>query len=269
MAAAATLGGVTLDRMSCFTLTSTDGAARAGVLHTAHGDVPTPAFMPVGTKATVKSRRPRRAARARRADRARQHVPPALPPGRRADRRARRPARVHGAGTGRSSPTPAASRSSRCATRCSRPTTTASRSARSTTARPSASRRSSRRGSRQRLGSDVAMCLDICPPAGVAARRARGRRAPHDALGASASATCRARPGSSASRSRRAASTPSCAALVSEELVAARLRRLRDRRPQRRRGARRRCSTRPTRAAVVPARRRSRATSWASATRRA
>ena len=41
--------------MSAFTLAATDGAARAGVLHTAHGDVPTPAFMPVGTKATVKS----------------------------------------------------------------------------------------------------------------------------------------------------------------------------------------------------------------------
>ncbi|MBV8480034.1 MAG: tRNA guanosine(34) transglycosylase Tgt [Actinobacteria bacterium] len=41
--------------MSCFTLAATDGAARAGVLHTAHGDVPTPAFMPVGTKATVKT----------------------------------------------------------------------------------------------------------------------------------------------------------------------------------------------------------------------
>jgi len=38
-----------------FTIEATDGAARAGVLHTAHGDVPTPAFMPVGTKATVKS----------------------------------------------------------------------------------------------------------------------------------------------------------------------------------------------------------------------
>ncbi len=37
-----------------FTVTATDGAARAGVLRTAHGDVPTPAFMPVGTKATVK-----------------------------------------------------------------------------------------------------------------------------------------------------------------------------------------------------------------------
>ncbi|MBN1424871.1 tRNA guanosine(34) transglycosylase Tgt [Candidatus Fermentibacteria bacterium] len=31
-----------------------DGPARAGVLHTAHGDVPTPVFMPVGTQATVK-----------------------------------------------------------------------------------------------------------------------------------------------------------------------------------------------------------------------
>jgi queuine tRNA-ribosyltransferase len=39
---------------SPFTLTATDGPARAGVLRTAHGDVPTPAFMPVGTKATVK-----------------------------------------------------------------------------------------------------------------------------------------------------------------------------------------------------------------------
>jgi queuine tRNA-ribosyltransferase len=38
-----------------FEVTATDGAARAGLLRTAHGDVPTPAFMPVGTKGTVKS----------------------------------------------------------------------------------------------------------------------------------------------------------------------------------------------------------------------
>jgi queuine tRNA-ribosyltransferase len=38
-----------------YTLHAADGAARAGVVHTAHGDVPTPAFMPVGTKATVKT----------------------------------------------------------------------------------------------------------------------------------------------------------------------------------------------------------------------
>jgi queuine tRNA-ribosyltransferase len=38
-----------------FKLTAADGGARAGVLRTAHGDVPTPAFMPVGTKGTVKT----------------------------------------------------------------------------------------------------------------------------------------------------------------------------------------------------------------------
>ncbi len=32
-----------------------DGAARAGILHTAHGTVPTPVFMPVGTAGTVKA----------------------------------------------------------------------------------------------------------------------------------------------------------------------------------------------------------------------
>jgi queuine tRNA-ribosyltransferase len=37
-----------------FQVDSTDGEARAGVLSTAHGEVRTPAFMPVGTKATVK-----------------------------------------------------------------------------------------------------------------------------------------------------------------------------------------------------------------------
>jgi queuine tRNA-ribosyltransferase len=39
-------------------LTATDGAARAGVLETAHGEVPTPTFMPVGTKASVKTLHP-------------------------------------------------------------------------------------------------------------------------------------------------------------------------------------------------------------------
>jgi queuine tRNA-ribosyltransferase len=44
--------------MTTFEVTATDGAARAGILRTAHGDVPTPAFMPVGTKASVKSLHP-------------------------------------------------------------------------------------------------------------------------------------------------------------------------------------------------------------------
>jgi queuine tRNA-ribosyltransferase len=41
-----------------FRVTATDGAARAGVLQTAHGEVLTPAFMPVGTKASVKTLHP-------------------------------------------------------------------------------------------------------------------------------------------------------------------------------------------------------------------
>jgi queuine tRNA-ribosyltransferase len=43
-----------------FAVSATDGQARAGVLRTAHGDVPTPAFMPVGTKASVKGLDPDR-----------------------------------------------------------------------------------------------------------------------------------------------------------------------------------------------------------------
>jgi queuine tRNA-ribosyltransferase len=40
--------------VSHFSVAATDGEARAGVLRTAHGAVPTPAFMPVGTKGTIK-----------------------------------------------------------------------------------------------------------------------------------------------------------------------------------------------------------------------
>ena len=38
-----------------FDLQAADGAARAGVLRTAHGDIETPVFMPVGTAGTVKA----------------------------------------------------------------------------------------------------------------------------------------------------------------------------------------------------------------------
>lgn len=41
--------------VSAFRVCARDGPARAGVLETAHGSIRTPAFMPVGTKATVKS----------------------------------------------------------------------------------------------------------------------------------------------------------------------------------------------------------------------
>ncbi|MDE0696226.1 MAG: tRNA guanosine(34) transglycosylase Tgt [Boseongicola sp.] len=43
---------------SFFKLNATDGAARAGVIKTARGDVRTPAFMPVGTAGTVKAMLP-------------------------------------------------------------------------------------------------------------------------------------------------------------------------------------------------------------------
>ncbi len=38
-----------------FTLTHTDGGARRGVIRTPHGDIETPAFMPVGTQGVVKA----------------------------------------------------------------------------------------------------------------------------------------------------------------------------------------------------------------------
>ncbi|MDQ4082075.1 MAG: tRNA guanosine(34) transglycosylase Tgt [Actinomycetota bacterium] len=46
--------------MTAFEVTASDAEARTGVLRTRHGDVPTPAFMPVGTKATVKGLHPDR-----------------------------------------------------------------------------------------------------------------------------------------------------------------------------------------------------------------
>lgn len=41
-----------------FNIAATDGKARAGVLSTAHGEIPTPVFMPVGTVGTVKGMTP-------------------------------------------------------------------------------------------------------------------------------------------------------------------------------------------------------------------
>ena len=41
-----------------FEITATDGGARTGVIHTPRGEIRTPAFMPVGTAATVKAMLP-------------------------------------------------------------------------------------------------------------------------------------------------------------------------------------------------------------------
>src|SRR5579872_2955900 len=49
--------------MGVFEITATAGAARAGLLRTAHGEIETPAFMPVGTKATVKTLAPEEVSR--------------------------------------------------------------------------------------------------------------------------------------------------------------------------------------------------------------
>ena len=91
-----------------FELLATDGAARRGRLHTAHGAVETPAFMPVGTQATVKATTPDvlRGAGAEIVLANTYHL--MLRPG------AERIARLGGTGSwpgrGRSSPTPAAIR---------------------------------------------------------------------------------------------------------------------------------------------------------------
>ena len=41
-----------------FTISATDGAARTGVIALRRGEIRTPAFMPVGTAATVKAMKP-------------------------------------------------------------------------------------------------------------------------------------------------------------------------------------------------------------------
>ena len=50
-----------------FAITAAEGAARAGTLRLPHGVVETPAFMPVGTQATVKTLTPDEVEAARRA----------------------------------------------------------------------------------------------------------------------------------------------------------------------------------------------------------
>ena len=42
-----------------FTVLATCGRARASILRTPHGDLPTPVYAPVGTQATVKTMTPR------------------------------------------------------------------------------------------------------------------------------------------------------------------------------------------------------------------
>ncbi len=124
-----------------FNLIATDGAARRGEIATPHGAMRTPAFMPVGTQATVKGLAPEDGARDRRRHRARQHLSSDAAAGRRAHRRARRPAPLHALAASdpdrfRRLPGHVAGAS------CARSTSAASPSARISTARRSSCRRS-------------------------------------------------------------------------------------------------------------------------------
>ena len=104
------------------------------------------------------------------------------------------------------------------------------------------------------LGSDIAMCLDHVPPAGVAARRARRCRAAHDRVGAPPAPRARAPTGQLRFAINQGGTDPELRRRSRRGAARARLRRQRDRRPRDRRGPRRRCSRRPTGStALLPA----------------
>ena len=96
-----------------FTLERTDGLARAGVLHTRRGDVPTPVFMPVATHAAFRHVGVDEAGEAGRAILLGNTYHLMLRPGPRGVRAASAASTASWAGTAACSPTRAASRSSR------------------------------------------------------------------------------------------------------------------------------------------------------------
>ena len=248
--------------------TATDGAARAGVLRTAHGEIRTPAFMPVGTKATVKALHPDEVRALGAARHPGQHVPPPLPARRATSSRRSAASTRSPAGAGRSSPTREASRSSRCATR------SLALDDDGVTFRSvydGAEARFTPEGAaeiQRRLGSDIAMCLDVCLPAGAPRRRARARRAASRRTGPSGRSTLRARPGSFASGSRRAGRIAELRRRSIEEITALPFDGYRARRPRGRGVEGRDARLRRLGGAAAPVRH-VRATSWESATRSA
>ena len=199
-------------------------------------------------------------------DHPRQHLPPALPARRGRDRGARRAARV--LGLGRADPDrlgrlPGLLAPRHAARRRRRRRHVPLRLRR----RAGALHARGRRRDPAALGSDIAMCLDICPPARRPARGARGGRAADDALGASGSVDAPRAPGQLRFGIAQGGDRPGAAAPLD-------------------RGDRRRSASTATRSAGSPSgraatrcsrpsagRRRScprtgRATSWASATPR-
>ena len=197
-----------------FTVTATDGAARAGVLRTAHGDVPTPAFMPVGTKATVKGLDPIRLRELGTTILLGNTYHLHFRPGEETI------AELGGLHRFMSWDGPILTDSGGFQVFSLRDTIVRTddegvtfrsvydgQEARFTPELAAAIQ--------QRLGSDVAMCLDICPPADASARGARPGRRAHDPLGRAPARALRAPRGSSSSASPRAGRTPSCAAAPS------------------------------------------------------
>ena len=201
-----------------FRVTATDGAARAGVLTTAHGEVRTPVFMPVGTKATVKTLHPDevRALGAQIVLGNTYHLH--FRPG---DELI---AELGGLHRFMAWDGPILTDSGGFQVFSLRDTLLAvdddgvtfrnvydGAATRFTPELAAAIQRN--------LGSDIAMCLDHVPPAGVARARTSRCREAHDRVGAAAAPCRRAPTASSASRSTRAAPTPSSGAASVEELL--------------------------------------------------
>ena len=78
-----------------FSIAATDGAARTGTIAMQRGEIRTPAFMPVGTAATVKAMKPESVRAIGRRHHPRQHLSSDAPARRRAGRAARRAAPLH------------------------------------------------------------------------------------------------------------------------------------------------------------------------------
>ena len=192
-----------------FDIVATDGAARAGVLQTAHGPVETPVFMPVGTKASVKAVMPGelRDLGAQIVLGNSYHL--YFRPG------AERIARLGGLHRFMGWDGAILTDSGGYQVFSLRDTATIDDSG--------VDFRSVYDGSQHRftpelameiqrlLGSDIAMAFDECPPAGVEHSQARGRRRGGRRSGPSAAARARRLRGSSCSASSRAASTSSSA----------------------------------------------------------
>ena len=252
--------------MTCFTLEATDGAARAGTVHTAHGDIPTPAFMPVGTKATVKTLHPDEVRAMGAAVILGNTYHLHFRPG---EDVIEELGGLH-AFSGWDGPILTDSGGFQVFSLRDTLLAVDDDGVTFRSVYDGAAERftpESVAEIQRRLGSDIAMCLDICPPADATPGRARGGGAAHARSGRSGRSTRRGRRASCGSGSRRAAPTPSCGAARSRRSsrsastatrsVGSRSARAGPRCSRRSAGRRRSC--RPT----------GRGTSWASATSRA